>query len=74
VIEYWSELVASERHRKFQSDTIAALEQRREAMTDAAEVLGVFTALNVPERTGPTWSQRSKVASSTGRPAKQSRG
>ena len=24
----------------------------------AAEPLGIFTALNVPDRTGPTWSQR----------------
>jgi quinol monooxygenase YgiN len=74
VIEYWSELVASERYRKFRSNAIATLERRRDAMADAVEVVGVFTALNVPERTGPTWSQRSKVSSATGKQPKQSRG
>jgi hypothetical protein len=28
------------------------------ALVDSVEPLGVFTALDVPDRFGPTWSQR----------------
>lgn len=65
VIEYWSELVVSERHRAFESNALAALERRRDAMATAVEPLGVFTALDVPERVGPTWSRQSKTSSGT---------
>lgn len=58
VIEYWSEMVVYEEHRAYRSDVIAALEERRQVLIDAVEPLGVFTALDVPERSGPTWSQR----------------
>jgi hypothetical protein len=67
LIEYWSELVVLERHRTYRSNAIATLERRRDAMVDAAVATGIFTALNVPERTGPAWSQRSRVAASTGK-------
>jgi hypothetical protein len=70
VIEYWSELVVLEKYRPFRSNAIATLERRRDAMADAVVARGVFTPLNVPERTGPAWSQRSRVASSTGKPRK----
>jgi quinol monooxygenase YgiN len=63
LIEYWSELVVSEKYRKYRSNAIAALERRRTATVRAVEPLGVFTALNVPERAGPTWSQQSKEES-----------
>jgi len=66
VIEYWSELVVQEKYRPFRSNAIAKLERRRDAMADSVVAMGVFTALNVPERTGPAWSQRSRVASSSG--------
>jgi hypothetical protein len=59
VIEYWSEMLVYEQHRAYRSDMIASLEERREALVDSVEPLGVFTALDVPERSGPTWSQRS---------------
>jgi quinol monooxygenase YgiN len=58
LIEYWSEMVVSEHHREYRSDAIASLEQRRDALVESAEPLGIYTALNVPERTGPSWSQR----------------
>jgi quinol monooxygenase YgiN len=58
LIEYWSEMVVSEQHRKYRRDAMSDLEQRRDALVETIEPLGVFTALNVPERTGPTWSQR----------------
>jgi len=67
VIEYWSELLVSEPYRRFESNGMAALERRRDAMAERVEPLGVFTALNVPERTGPAWSQRSKAAASSGK-------
>lgn len=58
VIEYWSEMVVYEQHRAYRSDAITALETRRAALVEALEPLGVFTALDVPDRSGPTWSQR----------------
>jgi hypothetical protein len=58
VIEYWSEMLVYEQHRSFRSDAIASLEQRSRALVDSVEPLGVFSALNVPDRFGPTWSQR----------------
>jgi hypothetical protein len=58
LIEYWSEMVVSEPHRRYRSDAIASVEARRDALVDSVEPLGIFTALGVPERTGPTWSQR----------------
>jgi quinol monooxygenase YgiN len=58
VVEYWSEMLVYEQHRVYRSDAIASLEQRRDELVDSVEPLGVFTALNVPDRTGPTWSQR----------------
>jgi hypothetical protein len=58
VIEYWSEMVVYERHRAYRSNAIASLEERRTALVDSVEPLGIFTALDVPDRAGPTWSQR----------------
>ena len=58
LIEYWSEMVVYEQHRSYQADAIASLESRRDALVEAFEPVGVFTALDVPDRWGPTWSQR----------------
>lgn len=58
LIEYWSEMVVYEEHRAYRSDVIAALEEKRRTLVDSVEPLGVFTALDVPDRWGPTWSQR----------------
>jgi len=41
----------------FRSHAVDTLEGRRDAMADSVVAMGVFTALNVPERTGPAWSQ-----------------
>ena len=35
-----------------------AIETRRTELVDAMEPLGVYAALDVPDRWGPTWSQR----------------
>jgi quinol monooxygenase YgiN len=58
VIEYWSEMLVYEQHRESRSAAIASLEERSAALVEKVEPLGIFTALNVPDRSGPTWSQR----------------
>jgi heme-degrading monooxygenase HmoA len=58
VIEYWSEMLVYEEHRAYRSDAVASLEQTRMALVESVQPMGVFTALDVPERTGPTWSRR----------------
>jgi hypothetical protein len=58
MVEYWSEMVIYERHLISQQQKIAELEALRDALVASMEPLGVFTALDVPDRTGPTWSQR----------------
>jgi quinol monooxygenase YgiN len=58
MIEYWSEMLVYEQHRAYRSDAIASIEKRRATLVESVEPLGVFTALNVPDRTGPAWSQR----------------
>ena len=58
VIEYWSEMIVYEQHRASGAGSIEHLEKRRRSLVDAVEPLGIFTALDVPDRTGPTWSQR----------------
>ena len=57
-IEYWSEMLVYEQHRAYRSDVIASLEERRTTLIESVEPVGIFTALNVPDRWGPTWSQR----------------
>jgi heme-degrading monooxygenase HmoA len=58
IVEYWSEMIVYEQHRAFRSAAIISLEERSAALVDSAEPLGIFTALDVPDRFGPTWSQR----------------
>ena len=58
IVEYWSEMLVYEQHRAFRSEAITSLEQRSTALVDSVEPMGIFTALNVPDRFGPTWSQR----------------
>jgi hypothetical protein len=58
VIEYWSEMLVYERHKVYRSDEFAKLDARRRELIGSLEPLGVFTALDVPDRDGPTWSRR----------------
>jgi hypothetical protein len=60
LVEYWSEMVVYERHLTDLREDVKALEWKRARLVDRMEPLGVFNALNVPDRTGPTWSRRSK--------------
>lgn len=59
VVEYWSEMVVYEKHHADYPDELKALEEHRESLVEGAQPLGLFNALDVPSRTGPTWSQRS---------------
>jgi hypothetical protein len=61
LIEYWSEMVVYEKHYADFSDETAALEAKRDALCVSATPLGVFSALDVPNRFGPTWSQRDGI-------------
>jgi hypothetical protein len=58
VTEYWSEMLVYEQQRVKAAETFEAVEQMRAALVESIEPLGVFTALDVPDRAGPTWSQR----------------
>jgi len=59
VVEYWSEMLVYETHHSDYSDEVRQLEQERDQLLDEMAPLGIFTALDVPDRTGPTWSRRS---------------
>ena len=58
MIEYWSEMLVYEQHKVYRHDSLGELETQRDELVTAIEPLGVYTALDVPERWGPTWSQR----------------
>ena len=51
-------MIVYEQHRARRSEAIASIEERRSTLVESVEPLGIFTALDVPDRTGPTWSQR----------------
>ena len=55
----WSEMVVYERHHADFEDEVQALEQPAGVLVDSGMPLGLFNTLDVPDRAGPTWSQRS---------------
>jgi quinol monooxygenase YgiN len=59
LVEYWSEMVVYEKHLSEFAAQVKTLEEKRQRLVERVYPLGVFTALDVPERSGPTWSQRS---------------
>jgi hypothetical protein len=59
LVEYWSEMVVYEKHLADFDAQVRELERRREQFLVRIEPIGVFTALDVPDRVGPTWSRRS---------------
>ena len=61
LIEYWSEMVVYEKHYADFSNEVAALEATRDRLCLSVTPLGVFTALDIPNRSGPTWSRRDGV-------------
>ncbi len=59
LVEYWGEMVVYEKHVADFGDELQQLERERERLVERMETIGVFTALDVPQRAGPTWSRRS---------------
>lgn len=59
LVEYWGEMVVYEKHLADFDDEVIQLRQERERLVERMETVGVFTALDVPDRVGPTWSRRS---------------
>jgi hypothetical protein len=59
LVEYWSEMLVYERHLADFGDEMQGLEEQRQRFVNRMEALGVFSALDVPDRVGPTWSRRS---------------
>jgi quinol monooxygenase YgiN len=58
LIEYWSEAFVYDRHLADYSGEMRQLEVQRERLVLRLHSLGLFNALDVPVRSGPTWSQR----------------
>ena len=61
LIEYWSEMVVYERHQRNFDRDLRALEARRNDHCDSIVPLGIYTGLDIPNRSGPTWSRRDGV-------------
>jgi hypothetical protein len=59
IVEYWSEMVVYERHLASVGNEVRALEAERAEYVVRIEPIGVFNALDVPDRFGPAWSRRS---------------
>ena len=59
LVEYWSEMFVYEKHLADFDDELHRLEEVRHQFVVRMEAIGVFTALDVPDRMGPTWSRRS---------------
>ncbi|MEO5823953.1 MAG: hypothetical protein ABIT71_25890 [Vicinamibacteraceae bacterium] len=58
LLEYWSEMMVYEKHLADFSDHANELKAQRAVMVKETTALGIFDALDVPDRDGPTWSVR----------------
>jgi quinol monooxygenase YgiN len=58
LVEYWSEMLVYEKHLADFGDEVKDLEAERDRFVARMEPIGIYTALDVPERSGPTWSRR----------------
>ena len=61
LIEYWSEMVVYEKHRTGFVADLRTLEERRDEFCESIVPLGIYSALDIPNRFGPTWSRRDGV-------------
>ena len=59
LVEYWGEMFVYEKHLADFDDEVQSLEEQRKRFVERMETIGVFTALDVPDRVGSTWSRRS---------------
>lgn len=59
LVEYWGEMFVYEKHLADFDDELKLLQEQRARLVERMETIGVFTALDVPDRVGPTWSRRS---------------
>src|SRR6478609_7603354 len=59
LVEYWSEMLVYERHLTDVGVERKELETERDRFVVRMDPVGVYNALDVPERVGPTWSRRS---------------
>jgi quinol monooxygenase YgiN len=58
MIEYWSEMLVYEQHKAYRNNQMQQLLARRNELVASVEPMGIFTALDVPDRAGPAWSRR----------------
>ena len=61
LIEYWSEMLVYEKHLASFVNDLKALEEQRDLLCESILPLGIFTGIDVPDRSGPTWSRRDGV-------------
>ena len=61
LIEYWSEMVVYEKYRTSFVADLRSLEERRDEFCESIVPLGIYSALDIPDRFGPTWSRRDGV-------------
>jgi quinol monooxygenase YgiN len=61
LIEYWSEMLVYEKHLASFVNDLKALEEQRNLLCESILPLGIFTGIDVPDRSGPTWSRRDGV-------------
>ena len=64
VVEYLERDGGVQKHHADFQDETERLEKQRDALVEQTQPLGLFNALDVPDRDGPTWSQRSGVQAS----------
>ena len=58
LVEYWGEMVVYEKHVANFEQAIDVLQHERDRFVLRMDALGVFNALDTPDRKGPTWSRR----------------
>jgi hypothetical protein len=51
-------MLVYEQHKAYRGDEFEKLHGRRSELIEAVEPVGIFSALDVPDRAGPTWSRR----------------
>jgi hypothetical protein len=58
LVEYWSEMLVYEKHQADFRDELQRLEEERDVLVEQIVPVGIFNAISVPDRAGPTWTRR----------------